>query len=83
MHVIGQQVYLWFDDYNWHKNTSFFGGLVTGEQMQQLKTLGSAKDFKMVGDWSGTVSGTIPLNPGGGLGKPNLKWVPRHISPGP
>ncbi|MBF0250209.1 MAG: peptidoglycan-binding protein [Alphaproteobacteria bacterium] len=81
--VTGTQNYNWFDPYDWQPGTRFFKGMVTGDEMNKLETHGKARRFKMHGDWPGTVSGEIPLKPGGGLGSFELKWAPRHIEPGP
>ena len=70
-------------EYDWHKGTTFFGGLVTGEEMRALETRGKAKRFKMTGDWTGTVSGVIELGPDGTLGEIDLDWQPRVVLPGP
>lgn len=73
--VEGDQTHRWRDVYDWQKDTSFLGGLVTGDEMLALENQGKAKPFDMHGTWSGPrVSGSIPIGDDGSLGEPEIDW---------
>ncbi|WP_337996394.1 hypothetical protein [Oleispirillum naphthae] len=73
--VEGDQAHRWRDVYDWQKDTSFLGGLVTGDEMLVLENQGKAKPFDMHGEWGGPpVSGRIPIGDDGSLGEPEIDW---------
>ena len=80
--VDGKTTHHWFDDYNWHNDTSFLGGAITGEQMNALQATG-ANPFQMIGDWTTTVQTEIPV---GTINAPDvtaLNWELQPPAPRP
>lgn len=66
----------WSDPYDWENGTSFMFGLVTGDEMNDMKARAQAQTFNMVSSWRETAKGKLAIGANGQLILGPLKWDP-------